>query len=172
MSRLSCGFVFFCRRENIDWAGENRSDWGSYLRWLKRKIIKQICSHMYFSLSLLQKIRTYLFIFCDCGSFYRKRQQWIFISSITICLYFHAPAYLEKCFENKDVCYDPFLDADLWKCKVYLLPLFSFRPLLRDHMSPVGFQAGWGSYCNAFLMLQIQRKLEKTTLSTGIPVRK
>lgn len=170
VGRLSCSFVFFSERENIDSAGENGNDWRSYLRGVKK--IKQICSHMFFSLSLLQKLNLILSALVTVLLTIMKGWQWIFISSVTICLYFHVPAYLERYFENKGVCYNPSLDGKLWNCELYLLPMSYLRVFHRDCTYPVSFQADWVIYCNGFFNVTDPKTAGKDTPKYRNPSKK
>lgn len=132
-------------------------------KWLRKlhhmsEKIKQMRSHMC-SLSLLQQLNPIFSALAAVLPTVIKGKQWIFISSVTR-LDSHVPAYLEKYFENKGVCYNPSLDRDLWHCQLYLLSTSSVRALHRHQIYAVSFQTGWGKDCNVFLMLQFQRKVE------------
>lgn len=133
-------------------------------KWLRKlhqmsEKIKQMHSHMC-SLSLLQKLNPIFSALAAVLPTIIKGKQWIFISSVTIWLDSHVPAYLEKYFENKSVCYNPSLDGDLWLCQLFLLPTSSVRALHSHQIYAVSFQTDWGKYCNVFLMLRFQRKEE------------
>lgn len=105
-------------------------------------------------------IKPHLFSSCCCASYNHKRQTMnihFFCHHMTwfscLCLFGNV-LWKQRCLLQ------PIPRWDLWHCQLYLLLTSSVRALHRYQIGAVSFQTGRGKYCNVFLMLQFQRKLE------------